>query len=155
MQLIWDVRAAQLPMPALPIVGAKWRREVPPSRRLTAREQSLPWAILSFPAHCYRVNRPDFAAGTPAANAVCSKDVKTGSCRAGPRLVIAARLVKKLREAGAAGTPVSASRLPPTARSAVEIKPDGIESVSGSDCLLPNRRGQTMTSRRLPQSSSH
>ena len=103
-------------MSALSIVGAKWRREVPPSRRLTAREQSLPWAILSFPAHCCRVNRPDFAAGTPAATAVCSKDVKTGSCRAGPRLVIAARLVKKLREAGAAGTPVSASRLPPTAK---------------------------------------
>ena len=84
-------------MTALSIIGAKWRREVPPSRRLTAREQSLPWAILSFPAHCCRVNRPYLAVGTPAVTAVCSKVVKAGSCRAGPRLVIAARLVKKLR----------------------------------------------------------
>jgi len=146
MQLIWDVRAAQLPMTALSIVGAKWRREVPPSRRLTAREQSLPWAILSFPAHCCRVNRPDLAVGTPAATAVCSKVVKSGSCRAGPRLVIAARLVRKLHDAGAAGIPASASGLPPTARSSVEIKPDAIESVSGSDRLSPCRRRQTMTS---------
>jgi hypothetical protein len=145
MRLIWDVRASQLPMTALSIVGAKWRREVPPSRRLTAREQSLPWAILSFPAHWCRVNRPDLAVGTPAATVVCSKVVKTGSCRAGPRLVIAARLVKKLREVGAAGTLVSASRLPTTARKSDEIKPDAIESVSGGDRLLPSRRRQAMT----------
>ena len=146
MQLIWDVRAAQLPMTALSIVGAKWRREVPPSRRLTAREQSLPWAILSFPAHRCRVNRPDLAVGTPAATVVCSKVVKTGSCRTDPRPVIAARLVKKLHVAGAAGFPANASRLLTTAKNSVEIRPDAIESVSGSDHLLLNRRRQPTTS---------
>ena len=80
------------------VVGAKWRREVPPSRRLTAREQSLPWAILSFPAHCRRVNQPALAVGTLAAAGACSKIVNAGSCPLGPKLVIAARLVKKPRE---------------------------------------------------------
>ena len=146
MQLIWDVRAAQLPMSALSIVGAKWRREVPPSRRLTAREQSLPWAILSFPAHCCRVNRPDLAVGTPAATAVCSKVVNAGSCRAVPRPAIAARLVKELHVAGAAGFPANASRPPTTAKNSGENRPDAIEAVSGNDHLLLNRRRQPTTS---------
>ena len=52
------MRAAWLPTTARQVVGAMWRREVPPSRRLTAREQSLPWAMLSFPSHRLRVNYP-------------------------------------------------------------------------------------------------
>ena len=133
-------------MTRLYVIGAKWRREVPPSRRLTAREQSLPWAILSFPAHCCRVNRPNLAVGTQAAAVACSRVVKTGSCRAGLRLVIAAQLVNKLLAAGAAGIPVSASGLPSTARNSVEIRPDAIETASDSNHLLPSQRPKVMTS---------
>ena len=53
--------------PGLDGVGAKWRREVPPPRRLTAREQYLPWAVLSFPSRCRRVNHSAPAVGTLAA----------------------------------------------------------------------------------------
>jgi hypothetical protein len=146
MQLIWDVRAAQLPMSALSIVGAKWRREVPPSRRLTTREQSLPWAILSFHAHRCWVNRPDLGVGTPTATVACSRVVKTGSCRTDPRPVIAAWLVKKLHVAGAAGFPANASRLLPTVKNSGGNRPDAIEAVSGNDHLLLNRRRQPTTS---------
>jgi hypothetical protein len=43
------VRAARLPTTAVPAVGAKRRREVPPSRRLTAREQVPPVGRSQFP----------------------------------------------------------------------------------------------------------
>jgi hypothetical protein len=146
MQVSWNVIAAPLSMTALSIGGAKWRREVPPSRRLTAREQSLPWAILSFHAHRCWVNRPDLGVGTPTATVACSKVVKTGSCRTDPRPVIAARLVKKLHVAGAAGFPANASRLLTTAKNSGESRPDAIEAVSGNDHLLLNRRRQPTTS---------
>ena len=108
MQVTWNVICRSVADDGSIVVGAKWRREVPPSRRLTAREQSLPWAILSFPAHRCRVNRPDLGVGTPAATVACSKAAKTGSCRAGPRPVTAARPVRKPHAAGAAGFPANA-----------------------------------------------
>jgi hypothetical protein len=145
MHVSWNVIAGRLPMTVLSIVGAKWRREVPPSRRLTAREQFLPWAIPSFPAHSRQVNLLDLAVGTPTATVVCSRVVKSGSCRTDPRPVIAAPLVKKLHVTGAAGSPANASRLLPTARNSGERRPDAIESVSGNDHLLLNRRGQPTT----------
>ena len=145
MQVGWSVIAAHSPMTAFSIVGAKWRREVPPSRRLTAREQSLPWAILSFHAHHCRVNHPG-RVGTPTATVACSKVVKTGFYRAGPRRVIAARPVRKPHAAGAAGFPASALRRLPTARNSGESRCGAIESVSSNDHLLLNRRHQPATS---------
>ena len=93
-----------------------------------------------FPAHRCWVNRPDLGVGTPTATVACSKAAKTGSCRAGLRLVIAARPVRKPHAAGAAGFPASASRLLTTARNSGESRPDAIESVSSNDHLLLNRR---------------
>ena len=49
-QVIWHVYLAGPWTSGVHVVGAKWRREVPPSRRLTAREQALPWAYSSVPA---------------------------------------------------------------------------------------------------------
>ena len=45
--------------------GAKWRRRVPPPRRLTTRESTLPWAIFSFPWSFPRVNHPTPLSGNP------------------------------------------------------------------------------------------
>ena len=142
MQLIWHVRAAQLP-----------RRLVDRRRKVAAGSTTFPPPDRSgavppvghsqFPRALCRVNRAALAVGTLAAAGACSKVANAGSCHPGPKLVIAARLVKKLRVAGGAGMPVNASRLPPTARNAAENRPDAIGAVSGSDQLLPSRRRQT------------
>ena len=50
LQVSWHVSDAEAWTSGVHVVGAKWRREVPPPRRLTARELVLPWAHLSFPA---------------------------------------------------------------------------------------------------------
>ena len=50
LQVSWHVSDAEACTSGVHVVGAKWRREVPPPRRLTARELVLPWAHLSFPA---------------------------------------------------------------------------------------------------------
>ena len=87
-------RAAGSGTSGVHVVGAKWRREVPPSRRLTTREQVLPWAVSSVLARWCRVNRAAFAVGTLAVAGACSKAANAGSCHRGPKLVIAARPVK-------------------------------------------------------------
>src|SRR4051812_33818832 len=100
------MRAAWLPTTARQIIGAKWRREVPPPRRLTAREQDLPWATLSFPWHPPRVNY--HAAGILAAGAACSRAVNAGSCPNVPRLGTVARPANTPLGNGGAGMPVNA-----------------------------------------------
>ena len=71
LQVSWHVSAAGAWTSGVHVVGAKWRREVPPSRRLTAREQALPWAYLSVPARWRRVNQAALAVGTLAAAGAC------------------------------------------------------------------------------------
>src|SRR5205085_11555626 len=112
-----------LPTTAVQAVGAEWRREVSPSRRRTARELDLPWAVSSFPVPCCRVNYPALTVGTPAAAAACSKGVNAGSCRAGLKPVTVARPARRTRDAGAAGWPVNAIGPLPTANNAAETRP--------------------------------
>ena len=122
------------------VVGAKWRREVPPSRRLTAREQSLPWAILSFPAHWCRVNQAALAVGTPAVAGACSKVVNAGSCRPAPGSLLQPGLSRSRATLAALACQSTLTGPPSKARNAAENRPDAIASVSGSDRLLPSRR---------------
>ena len=137
----------ELPMSALSIVGAKWRREVPPSRRLTAREQSLPWAILSFPAHSLSGQPPRSRRWHPG----CHRCLLKG-CEAlvpavpTPGPLLQPGLPKSCTYAGAAGMPANATRPPPTAKNSGESRPDAIAAVSGNDHLLLNRRRQPTTS---------
>ena len=138
LQLSWHVSAAGAWTSGVHVVGAKWRREVPPSRRLTAREQALPWAYLSVPARWRRVNQAAFAVGTLAVAGASLKTANAGSCHLGPKLVIAARLVKKLRRTGGPGMPVKLIEPPSKARNAGENRPNAIASVSGSERLLPS-----------------
>jgi hypothetical protein len=148
-QVIWHVYFAGPWTSGVQVVGAKWRREVPPSRRLTARELTLPWAHLSVPARWRRVNQAAFAVGTLAVADACLKIANAGSCPLGPKLVIAARLVKKPRSTGGPGMPVKLIEPPSKARNAAENSPDAIASVHGSDPLLPSRRPQHLSSSRL------
>ena len=136
LQVSWHVSAAGSWTSGVHVVGAKWRREVPPSRRLTAREQALPWAIFSFPAPWCRVNQPTLAVGIPAAAGASLKAVNAGSCRPGPKLVTAARLVEKPRSTGGPGMPVKLIEPPSKARNAAENRPDAVASVTGSDQSL-------------------
>ena len=123
------MRATGSPTPGLDVGGAKWRREVPPPRRLTAREQSLPWAVLSFPSRCRRVNYSAPAAGTLALAVACSRAVNAGSCPTSHRHVTVARTAKKPHDAGDAGMPVNATGVPapsvrkPTVRQADKGRP--------------------------------
>jgi hypothetical protein len=141
-------RAARLPTTAVQAVGAKWRREVPPSRRRTAREQDLPWAVSSFPAPCCRVNHPTLTGGTPAAAAVCSRGVNAGSYRAGLKPVTVARPAKTPHDGGAVGRPVNAIGTPPTANNAAATRPDAIADGCTSDRLVPSRTLPPLTSSR-------
>ena len=122
---------------------------MPPSRRVTTREQVLPWALLSVPARWCRVNQAAFAVGTLAVAGAYSKTANAGSCHLGPKLVIAARLVKELRIAGGPGMPANAIEPASKARNAAENRPDAIASVRSSDQLLPGRRPQHLPSSRL------
>ena len=139
----WPERAAPSPPMGLSAVGAKWRREVPPPRRLTVREQSLPWASFSLAAPPRRVNRPPWrappAAGTPAAGGACSRAVNAGSCRDSPRRVTAAPPVKPPPAAGGAGVPRNATGPPPTANNAAATRPDGTAAVGENVGPVPSR----------------
>src|SRR5580658_690477 len=95
LQVSWHVSDAEACTSGVHVGGAKWRREVPPPRRLTARELVLPWAHLSFPARWRRVNQAAVAVGTLAVVGACLKIANAGSCRLGPKLVTVARLVEK------------------------------------------------------------
>src|SRR4051794_23809548 len=139
------MRAAWLPTMARQVVGAKWRREVPPPRRLTAREQYLPWAMLSSPWHRPRVNH--LAAVILAAGAACSRAVNAGSCRNGPRLGTVARPANTPLVVGDAGVPVNVTGPTPRAKSAAAIRPDAIAADNPSDRLAPS------PSRHPPRSS--
>ena len=122
---------------------------MPPSRRLTARERTLPWAILSVPARERRVNLAIFAVGTLAVAGACLKTANAGSYRPGPKLVIAALLVEKPRSTGGPGMPVKLIEPPSKAKNTAENRPDAIASVHSSDQLLPSRRLQHLLSSRL------
>jgi hypothetical protein len=113
---------------------------VRPSRRLTAREQSLPWAMPSLSSRPPRVNRPALAVGTPAAAVACSKDVNAGSCPNGPRRGTVARPANTPLGAGDAGMPVNATGPPPTANNAGANRPDAIAVVGNSARLALSRR---------------
>lgn len=132
------MRAAGSPTPGLDGGGAKWRREVPPPRRLTAREQYLPWAVLSFPSRCRRVNHSAPAAGTLALTVACSRAVNAGSCPTSHRHVTVARTAKKPHDAGDVGMPVNATEPPPTASNIVAISPGVIATGHSNRCLSPN-----------------
>jgi hypothetical protein len=147
------VRAALLPTTAVQTIGAKGRRELSPSRRRTAREQDLPWAVFSFPIPYCRVNHPALAVGTPAAAVVCSKGVNAGSCPAGPRHDTVARPAKTPLDAGDAGWPVNSIGPPPTDNNADATRPDVIAIAAASDRLFPNRTTQPFTSSRRHQRS--
>jgi len=127
---------------------------VQPSRRLTARELFLPWAVPSFTAHCYAVNHPAPALGTPVAAGACSKGVNAGSCPYGPKLVIAAQLAKKPHNAGESGMPAKSTGLPPTANNTAVARTNAIAAVSDSDPALPSQRPQPLTSSLPPRQSS-
>ena len=89
------MRAAGSPTTGLDGVGAKWRREVPPSRRLTAREQYLPWAVSQSPLALVAGSTTRLPPLAPLLLAgACSRAVNAGSCPTGPRHVTAARLPK-------------------------------------------------------------
>jgi hypothetical protein len=145
LQVSWHVSDAEACTSGVHVGGAKWRREVPPPRRLTARELTLPWACFSVAVRWRRVNQVIFA-GTLAVAGACLKIANAGSCRPGPKLVIAALLVEKPPVAGGPGTPVKLIEPPPKARNAAENRPDAIASGSGSDQLLPSRRPQQLPS---------
>jgi hypothetical protein len=130
------------------VVGAKWRREVPPSRRLTAREQALPWAILSVPARWRQVNQAALAGGTLAVAGAYSKTANAGSCRLGPRLVIVVRLVEKPRSTGGPGMLAKLIEPPSEAKNAAENRPDAIASARSIDPLLASRRPKRLPSNR-------
>jgi hypothetical protein len=131
------------------VVGVEWRREVPPSRRLTARELTLPWAYLSVRARWRRVNQTAVAVGTLAVADACSKIANVGSCRPGPKLVIAALLAEKPQSAGGPGMPVKLIEPPSEARNAAENRPDAIASVRSNDQLWPRWRPKHFLSSRL------
>ena len=148
-QVSWHVSDAGTWTNGVHVGGAKWRREVPPSRRLTARELDLPWAHLSFPARWRRVNQAAAVVGILAVAGACLKIANAGSCRLGPKLVIAARLVEKPPGIGGPGTPARLTELPSKARNAAENRPDVVASGNGSDQLLPSRQPQHFPSSRL------
>ena len=147
-QVIWHVYLAGPWTSGVHVVGANWRREVPPSRRLTAREQALPWAYSSVPARWRRVNQAALAVGILAAAGACSKTVNAGSCRLGHKLVTAARFVKQPRSDGGPGMPVNAIEPRPGARNAAENRPDAIAGVRLSDQFLQNQRSKYFPSSR-------
>jgi hypothetical protein len=130
------MRAAWLPTTARQVVGAKWRREVPPPRRLTAREQYLPWAIFSFPWHPLRVNH--LAAHILAAGAACSRAVSAGSCPNGPRLGTVVWPANTPLGDGGAGMPVNATGRPHRAKNAVATRPDAIAAANNRARLAPS-----------------
>ena len=144
LQVIWHVSAAGSWTSGVHVVGAKWRREVPPSRRLTARELTLPWAHLSVPARWRRVNQAVFAVGTLAVAGASLKIANAGSCPPGPKLVIAALLVEKPRSAGGPGMPVKLIEPPPKARNAAENRPDAIASVQRQRSALAEPAAPTL-----------
>ena len=131
------------------VVGAKWRREVPPSRRLTARELVLPWAHLSVPARWRRVNQAAVVVGTLAVAGAYLKIANAGSCRLGHKLVIAAPLVEKPPSTGGRGMPAKLIEPPREARNAAGNRPAAVASVSGNEQLQRNRRPQHLPSSRL------
>jgi hypothetical protein len=147
-QVIWHVYFAGPWTSGVQVVGAKWRREVPPSRRLTAREQALPWAYSSVPARWRRVNQATFVVGILAAAGAFSKTVNAGFCRLGPKLVIAVLLVKKPPITGGPGMPVNAIEPHPRARNAAENRPDAIAGVRLSDQFLQSQRSKYFPSSR-------
>lgn len=147
LQVSWHVSAAGAWTSGVHVVGAKWRREVPPSRRLTARELVLPWAHSSVPARWRQVNQRLVAVGTLAVVGAYLKAANAGSCHPGPKLVIAALLVEKRRSSGGPGMPVKLIEPPSKASNAAENRLDAI--ASGSDRLLPSRRPQHFPSSRL------
>src|SRR5207244_4484112 len=106
-----------------------------PSRRLTVREQFLPWARLSLSSRPPRVNRPARAVGTPAAAVASSKGVNAGSCPNGPRHGTVARPADTPLDAGDAGMPANATGPPPTANNAAATRPDAI-AVGGNSAQL-------------------
>ena len=147
------MRAARLPTTAVQTVGAKGRREVPPSRRRTAREQDLPWAVSSLPAPCGRVNLPTRTVGTPIAAAACSRGASAGSGRAGLKPVTVAPPARTPHGGGAAGGPVNAIATPPTANNAAVTSPDAIVIGGASDRTLPRRTLPSLTPRRRQRPS--
>src|SRR5262249_19297230 len=82
----------------------------------------------SVPARRRRVNQAIFTVGTLAVVGASSKAANAGSCRSGPKLVIAALLVAKPQSGGVPGTPVKLIEPPPTARNAAANRPDAISS---------------------------
>jgi hypothetical protein len=127
-----------MPTTDLQRVGAKWRREVQPPRRLTAREQFLPWAMLSLPWHRSGVNH--LTAGILAAAFACSRAVSTGFCPNGPRPGSVAPPVNGPPDTGDTGMPVNATGPPTTANNAAANRPDAIAAVGNSTRLAPSRR---------------
>jgi hypothetical protein len=149
LQVSWHVSNAGAWTSGVHVVGAKWRREVPPARRLTARELALPWAHLSVSARWRRVNQAAFAVGILAVAGAFLKIANAGSCRLGPKLVTAARLVGKPPGIGGPGTPARLTELPFKARNAADNRPDVVASGNGGNQLLPSRRPQHFPSSRL------
>src|SRR5438552_1189602 len=115
--------------PRRPSGRRKWGQEVRPSRRLTAREQFLPWAVPSFPARCRRVNHldPHPALGlSPLASLLPSLSAQRVPTLVpapqAPRHATEARPAKTPHDAGAAGWPVNATGPPPTVNNAAETR---------------------------------
>jgi hypothetical protein len=132
-----------------------WRREVPPPRRLTAREQYLPWAMLSLSGRYPWVNRPAIALGIPAAVVACSRAVNAGSCPDGLSPDTVARPANSPPDAGGAGIPVSATGPRRRANNAAATRPDAIAAADNSGRLAPSPSSHpAKASRNPPRSSS-
>ncbi len=90
-------------------------------------------APIKCPRAWCRVNPVAFVVGILAVASASLKIADTGSCRRGPKLVIAVRPVKKPRIAGGPGMPVNAIEPASKARNAAENRPDAIASVRSSN----------------------
>ena len=131
MQVRCDVRAVGLSTPDCEVIGAKWRRRVPPPRRLTTRESTLPWAILSFPWCFPRVNHPTLSLGIRARGIASSRVVNGGFFHVISRIATAAPSAGSLHDAGVAGMPLDAIELPLTVSNAVANRHNAIVSGNG------------------------
>ena len=138
-QVSWHVTCRWVINARRHVIGAKWRREVPPSRRLTAREQSSrgpfpvsPRVVPGQPSGSRRWH--------PVLPPVPAQRLRTlVPATSSPRLVTAAPMP---RMPPTLATLACQSTLPShhaTARNAAENKPDAIASVCGNDPLSPSR----------------
>ncbi len=134
-----SLRTVGLSTPACEVCGAKWRRRVPPPRRLTTRESTLPWAIFSFPWCFPRVNHPTLSLGIRARGSASSRVVSGGFFHVISRIATAAPSAGSPHDAGGAGMPLNVTGLPLTVSNAAANRHDAIVSRSGFDPLSMNQ----------------